>query len=78
MGFVSQGEESIYSLDFIARADGAAFSKPNLIDPFDRSIRSFDPFKIHRPPLADAPRDPAVNCASQGLIPMVGHPRPSW
>ena len=29
-GFVSQGEESTYSLDFISRGDGAVFSKPNV------------------------------------------------
>ena len=29
MGFVSQGDESIYSLDFISRADGVVFSKAN-------------------------------------------------
>jgi hypothetical protein len=28
-GFISQGEESVYSLDFISRADGVVFSKPN-------------------------------------------------
>jgi len=29
MGFVSQGDESIYSLDYISRADGVIFSKAN-------------------------------------------------